>query len=395
MAKHIFKRTICFFMVMTLCFIIFGQSEKNVMPVEAKTEAQLDAEIKASQQKQKELQSLINSTKGDLSKEKENQQAISQQISTTESVISSLETKISNLNSQISQSEANLAKQQQEIIQGVNDFKSRLRAMYLSGDDSYASILAGSSDFYDFLMKMELIKDVAAHDDKTISDLIAKKKAFEQQKKDLEAKKKEVESSKATYDKNKSSLDSLYSKSNDMIAQLNAQKASYEKMTAEQKKAQEAAEKELDRLIAEKQSHNTVFVGGTFAWPVPGYYYVSSGYGMRWGKMHKGIDIAGGGINGKPIVAANSGTVIIAMKNAQYGSGYGGYGNVLVIDHGGGYTTLYAHCSSLAVSVGQQVNKGQTVAYVGSSGNSTGPHLHFEIRTNNNAQDPMNWFKKS
>ena len=111
---------------------------------------------------------------------------------------------------------------------------------------------------------------------------------------------------------------------------------------------------------------------------------------MRWGRMHKGIDIAGSGIYGKPIVAANAGKVIVAFTNDSPGYSYGKY---VMIDHGGQNVTLYGHCSKLNVSAGQYVNKGDTIAFVGSTGNSTGPHLHFEIRRNGSTVNPMNYFK--
>ena len=125
---------------------------------------------------------------------------------------------------------------------------------------------------------------------------------------------------------------------------------------------------------------------GQFTWPVPSCKSISSKYGYRWGRLHAGIDISGGGVYGKTIVAADKGTVI-SVKNEP-----NGYGLNLVISHNNGYTTRYAHCSKILVSVGETVSKGQTIAKVGNTGRSTGPHLHFEIRKNGNPQNPMNWF---
>ncbi len=125
---------------------------------------------------------------------------------------------------------------------------------------------------------------------------------------------------------------------------------------------------------------------GRFTWPVPSCKSVSSYYGYRWGRLHSGIDISGGGVYGKTIVAADKGTV----TKIKYDSN--GYGHYLIISHNNGYSTLYAHCSKILVSVGETVSKGQAVAKVGSTGRSTGPHLHFEIRVNGTAKNPMNWF---
>lgn len=122
---------------------------------------------------------------------------------------------------------------------------------------------------------------------------------------------------------------------------------------------------------------------GTFMWPMPYTHNITSLFEWRWGRMHQGIDISASGIYGQPIVAADGGTVI------HSGDDGGGYGNYVVIDHGNGYQTIYAHCSSLAVSSGEYVSQGQTVGYVGSTGNSTGPHLHFEIKYDGTALDPL------
>lgn len=124
---------------------------------------------------------------------------------------------------------------------------------------------------------------------------------------------------------------------------------------------------------------------GTLMWPVPYTKNVTSGYGKRWGTFHSGIDIAANGIKGQPIVAADGGTVSFVKQ------GNSGYGNHLKIDHGNGMYTLYAHCSSINVSAGQKVSKGQAIATVGSTGNSTGPHLHFEVIVNNKKQNPKDY----
>ncbi len=122
---------------------------------------------------------------------------------------------------------------------------------------------------------------------------------------------------------------------------------------------------------------------GTFSWPLSYTHNITSLYEWRWGRMHWGIDISDGGVYGQPISASDGGTVI---HSGDLGDGYGNY---VIIDHGNGYQTLYGHCSSLAVSSGQYVSKGETIGYVGSTGNSTGPHLHFEIIYNSNKLDPL------
>ncbi|MGD9696803.1 MAG: murein hydrolase activator EnvC [Thermoleophilia bacterium] len=140
----------------------------------------------------------------------------------------------------------------------------------------------------------------------------------------------------------------------------------------------------LAAKIVAAQGAASVAVGpsspGGFAWPVSGP--ITSGFGPRWGRMHEGIDIAVG--SGTPVGASKAGTVIVAGWN-------GGYGNLVVVDHGGGISTAYAHNTSISVSVGQSVGQGQVLAYSGSTGNSTGPHVHFEVRVNGSAVNPLGY----
>lgn len=385
------KKTISVALAFVVCFAIIGNTKLPENTAEAKTLSELEAQLKANKAKQDQLAAQISATKGDISKESQNQQAISDQITVTQNIINDLDTKIANLDTQIADTENLLTTQKEKIDTGIDDYKQRLRAMYIAGNTSYAEILVGSSDFFDFLMKVELIKDVAARDDKQIDDLIALKNEYEITKQSLEDDKAEQVSAKTDSEANKSELDSLYSQSQEMIDQLNAQRKSYENQTAQQKKEEEEIEAAIKKKIEEESNKNQAYVGGVFTWPVPGFTYISSGFGPRWGTYHYGIDITGGGIYNKPIVAANSGKVIIAFTN--YTPGYS-YGKYVVIDHGGGYTTLYGHCNSLAVKVGDYVTKGQTIAYVGTTGNSTGYHCHFEIRVNGVRKNPMNWFTK-
>ncbi len=391
-----FRKTFSLMMVVVMCFVFVGQQGSQSVSVEAKTLSQLqqerdalNAKIVESQKKQKEYANQISATQNSIAKEKENKEAIANQIEVTESIITDLDEKISLLEAEISATEDLLVEQEASIVQGVEDFKQRLRAMYLSGNDSMAAILLGSTDFFDMLMKLELCKRVAKHDNDMIESLIDMKNQYEATKLTLETQKTEEEATRAEYQSNKEYLDGLYAKSQDMIDYLAAQEQQYKNMTAAAIKAEEDAEAEIEKVIKQMQDLQSKYVGGTFLWPVPGFNYISSYYGMRWGRLHKGIDIAGKGIYRANIVAANSGKVIYASNS--YIPGYS-YGKYVIIDHGGTYSTLYGHCDQVLVSVGQTVNRGDVIAKVGTTGNSTGYHLHFEIRVNGVANDPMKWF---
>jgi len=147
-------------------------------------------------------------------------------------------------------------------------------------------------------------------------------------------------------------------------------------------------------------SSNSIFsrTASGFAWPAPGFCYISSYYGPRWGSFHGGIDVGDAGIHGGAACASKSGTVITVCnscthdypKNGSCGCG-GGYGNYVVISHDGTYSTVYGHLASACVSVGQYVNQGDVIGYIGSTGWSTGAHLHFEVRVNGNRVDPLGY----
>jgi len=193
-------------------------------------------------------------------------------------------------------------------------------------------------------------------------------------------------------------LDTQVSKVNKVISGLSSDAAAAQKDIA-------AIKKEMQEALKPSTGGNQIFADGQFIWPVPGNFGISSYYGSRWGSSHKGIDISNGGIKGKAVVATANGTVYIAKSGCTHNYGKsgscgcgGGYGNYVAIDHGSyngtNYRTLYGHMGSITVSNGQQVKKGQVIGYVGSTGWSTGWHLHYEIIQNYVRVDPMKFYSK-
>lgn len=437
-AKRLFKRAITCIIALALSFGFFRLPSENVMETSASKISEAKEKVEEYQAQQDEYDKQIKDTENDIAKEEENQKAIKKQMNTVQKTIQSLDEYISELqanidalNSQIADTQKLVDAKKAEIESGINDFKKRLRAMYIAGNDSYTSIILGADDFYDVLMKVELVKRVADHDNKIIDKLVAVKNEYEAAKKKLEGQKSQVETEKATYDKQKeekkqqrAKLKELYSKSAEAKENLEKEKAIFEKKKSEIAKEQEQAEATWAKLVEEARqraaaeeaarraagqndtpSGNTArtnggssTVTGNFIWPVPGYYNITYGVGWRWGAYHAGIDISSNGIRGAQIVASDAGTVVQAEnscphdygKNGSCGCG-GGYGRYCIVDHGNGYMTLYGHMENCIVSVGQKVNQGQTLGYVGSTGFSTGAHCHFEVRLNGAAQDPENY----
>jgi murein DD-endopeptidase MepM/ murein hydrolase activator NlpD len=386
------------FLCFAVCISCFSAADNYSVVSHAETLAQLQAKQKANKAKLDEIKKKTAAAQNSIAEQKKKQEYIQQQIDVTEDNIRVITEKIELLEADIKAKEESIAAQEQKIAKGIEDFKARLKAMYVSGGDSgMASVLVGAKDFYDLLARMEIIQRISQRDDELIETLNAELKQLKEDKAALEATKAEADSDKAELEQAKADLNSAYEQSEAEQARLKKEIEEYAKNKAEIDKQEAEIEKQIQAIIAAEAAKNKLtYVGGTFTWPLPGYYYISSPYGSRtlFGvtKFHKGVDISGSGVNGKPIVAANGGKVIVANTSYTPGVSYGMY---VMIDHGGGYVTLYGHCSALNVTAGQTVNKGDVIAYVGSTGQSTGPHLHFEVRVNGATTNPMNYFTKA
>lgn len=424
MAKSLIKRILSLLTAMILVMTMIGYTDTTVI-THADKQADLEKELADLKEQQDKYEDLLKSAKDDLYEERQYQKTITAQIETTEEYIRTLVELMNEYDAEIAGIEAEIAlieldildtqklinEQKIEIDENIELYEQRLRALYLSGNDSVASIILGATDFFDMLMKIELVTRVARYNDTLIQGLIDLKDSYENNQLLLEGKIAERELAIAEVDNKKADtallkadwesqladLNALYEQSDERIEELKDERDSIEENLEEIEKEAEKLEEEIQKIIAEKARAN--YMGdlpeGSFLWPVPGYYYVSSEYGYRWGKLHKGLDIAGSGIKGEPITAANSGEVIFVINNCKHNYGKnkscgcgGGYGRYCIIDHGGGYTTLYAHATEIIVKEGDHVTTGDVLGYVGSTGYSTGWHLHFEIRIDGKAKDP-------
>lgn len=433
--KGLLKRALAFGLALWACAAVAMQNHTQVTFTGADEYDDEISEYQESldelQEKQEELDSMIAETQDDIAYEQENQEAITAQIAVVEDTLQKLDAYIADLQDQIDQQQAQIdetdlqiSQKKQEITDGVDRFKIRLRTMYIAGNESYTELLLGSTDFYDLLMKLELVKRVTEHDNAFINNLIDLKKQYEAQLELQQSQKVQLEDTMAVQEEKKSDwtaqvqkLNELYTQSKASEEALKAAEQEYynskDDLESEQQEAEDALQAAIEaariaREQAEQEQNNNSggeYSGeiregtGNFIWPVPGYYTITSGYGYRWGTLHKGIDISGSDVHGKAIVAADAGTVIDAYsgcthdygKDGSCGCG-GGYGNYVMIDHGNGYVTLYGHAAYISVSVGDVVEQGQTIAGVGSTGWSTGNHLHFEVRYNGTPIDPAQFF---
>ena len=264
-------------------------------------------------------------------------------------------------------------------------FKKRLRIMYEnSSGNSLFGMLTESKNITDFFNRLELISAISKNDKELIKSLASMKQDVEY-KKTLKEDEKQQKLLLA-YDKQKRIEDLKLSRASlqDEMSRLDTTLKKLEAQEDELLKQSSDIEKQIKAL----QKKNRKYAGGIMAWPSTSSYEITSYFGMRMHpvlrktKMHTGIDI--GAARGSSILAANKGTVI-------YAGWQSGYGQTVIIDHGGGISTLYAHCSKLLVSAGQEVSTGDVIAKVGSTGLATGPHLHFEVRVDGSPVDPLKY----
>ena len=388
-------------MLCLTCTVGFGMTSEQPVKVSA---ANSLSEI---QQKQKEIQKKLDEAKSKLSSvnkqinaEKQKQQSINSRISLNQKKINLLQESISAMNADIQemnklivQKEEDIANKEIEITDTYEAFKKRMRAMYMAGENSSIEMLLSAESFSDFLTNAEMMRAISAHDQHLVEELRAQKTAIQQEMADIEEEKVAIEQRKQEIiiqrediKATQSELEQAYAKSKDAMQDYDALKDKYESNRDAALAEEAAVEAELQNWYKTHSSSSSdgSTANSKFIWPLPGYSRVSSPYGSRWGGFHTGMDITGGGVFGANIAAVASGTVIQSTSHYSYG-------NYVIIDHGGGYSTLYAHASQLLVSIGQKVVQGQTIAKVGSTGNSTGPHLHFEVRVNGKHQNPANY----
>ena len=271
-------------------------------------------------------------------------------------------------------------------------YRRHVRAMEENGRYTYLSILFGSRSLGELMSNLDMIGEIMEADQRSYEQYTAAREQSEQIQAEYETMLTELDSRQSELETEKAALEVQIDEATQMIVDLEAQletdRAAYEEQLAKEA----ALEADIQEMIAElerQEAANSIVSTGTYIWPLPGYR-PGSAYGWRihpiWGdrRFHAGEDI--GAPSGTSILAADSGIATVIPDNGN------GYGNYIIINHGGGRTTLYAHMSGFAVSNGATVTQGQTIGYVGSTGNSTGPHLHFEVRVNGATTDPKGYF---
>ena len=344
------------------------------------------------QTKQQELQNQINEATGqledvqdDLSENLQQVQKLDERIADSQSELDELNTKITELQTSIDEVSTKLNEAEDRYNRQQEILETRLVAMYEAGETNYLDVILSSRSISDFLSNYFLITELAGYETDLLEDMEKQKNEIEKEKKNLDDTQQQLAAIKANQTKTAKVLENTKTVRENFIAKLSDEEKNIQAQIDEYNRQFEEINNEILALALE--GIDTQYIGGEFAWPVPGYTRITSKYGMRTHpitgvyKLHTGVDI--GAPMGASFVAANDGIVVKAGYN-------GAYGNMVIIDHGGGVQTLYAHGSEIMVKVGDTVKKGETVVLkVGSTGYSTGAHAHFEVRLNGVVTDSM------
>jgi len=396
------KKIVSFLLVLFLFTVAVPKEAQFWLVADASKLSDMRAEY---EQMEKDLADLKKKLKNLQSKESGYLSQIAnynEQISLVEDEIDAVNALIEGYNEQIEEKNGQIAALGDEIesldtsiTENYEKFKERLLSFHKTGDASTLEILFGSESLADFFNRYAVIKTVTARDQRlldNLSDEIARQEAQkaenERLREELTEQVNESEEMKKNLLEKQDELKDMKKQSQSLLKRIQSDQRAAESAIEDLDEDMEALEKEIEE--ATRNSKGTF--DGTFAWPLKGYTRVSSGFGYRThpvtGKknsFHKGIDLPAP--KNTPITAAAAGTVV-----AAYNTSTGSYGKYVIIDHGGGYLTVYAHCNKVLVKKGDKVTQGQQIAAIGTTGTSTGYHLHFEIRINGQYTDPRDQY---
>ena len=416
----------------------------GVVAVSASDISDLEQRKAELEQKQEQEKEKLEQQKGEVDAQQGEIDKINEQLESVSTDIRACYSNIVKIEKDINSKQAQIDKKNKQIEANMDVLRERLKAIYIAGEVSSLEVILGAKDFSDFLDKLQLVQYVSNHDEELINkiqkqlDAISDQKAaLEQDKSDLEDEKQTLETKQdelnVILEENKETLASLqnkvdqtemnlslseeelnglsseiqeyYRKQRELLAQQQAEAArrAAEAEAAQQQEQNNSGEssgstEESGGSYEDPSAPKQINAGSGWVWPTPGCYTLTSQFNeSRSYEQHGGIDI--GASMGTPIYAANSGTVVSSNNSCPHVSAGGnwcscggGYGNFIWILHDNGYETIYGHMTSTAVSTGESVAAGQLIGYVGSSGWSTGPHLHFELRIGGVKTDPLSLF---
>ncbi len=380
-----FFRTTLAFVICSLVIFSFVYAEENETNNTTNTAStDLQTQRNEIQNQMNEANEQLESVQNDISENLQQVQKLDEKISNSQQELDELNKKIEDLENSSEEVEKKLKTAEENYDKQKKLLDSYLVAVQESSDTQYLDVLLSSKSISEFLSNYFLITELANSQVELLEDMQNKKNEIQQSKEKLDKNKEDLAVIKANQTKTATVLANTKTVRENFISKLSDQEKDIQSKIDEYYAQFNAINSEILQLA--QGGIATQYIGGELAWPVPGYTVISSNYGMRTHpitgvyKLHTGVDIRAP--LGATFIAANDGIVTKASYN-------GAYGNMVIIDHGGGVSTLYAHGSEILVQVGQTVKRGEPVLKVGSTGYSTGPHAHFEVRLNGVVTNPM------
>ncbi len=370
---------LAFIIICTYITTVYAEDSDNNLTDLQNQQQDLQDQLTESNDQLEEVQSQLSENLQQIEK-------LDEKIKKSEDKMSELDTQVKELQEEISNIQSQLDVAEKKYEKQKDIMEKRLVAIYESGDTQYIDVLLKSKDLSEFLSGYYLITEITSMDKDLLDEVETEKKEIELSKQKLEKNQATLATALQTQTKTSTVLQNTKTLRENYISRLSdeekAKQAQIDEITAQY----EAVNEQILELA--KQGLDTEYIGGVLAWPVPGYTKITSNYGMRVHpitgqyKLHTGVDISAP--IGANFVAANDGIVTKAEYNTAYGK-------MVMIDHGGGISTLYAHGSEILVTVGQTVKRNEAILKVGSTGYSTGPHAHFEVRINGVVTNPIEY----
>lgn len=367
---------------------------------------QKQQEIKDAQDQKKQMQSGLTDIKSIISELEQSKKDLAAYVTQLDANLSGIQARIAEIKEMISQKEAEIVQTQAELDAAVakeetqyENMKIRIKNMYERGDDFYFEAILTARSFADMINRVDYVEKVSASDRNILEEFRTTREYVEVCKAQLESEQELLQEAKKNVEAEEASMESLIAQKKADIEAYESDISNREQLVKEYEAeiaAQEAEIKEMEQIAKtlqkqlEEANGKKTYDGGMFAWPAPSFTRISDEYGERMHptlhvkKFHNGLDLAAPG--GSPILAAYNGTVVAAAYSSTMG-------NYIMIDHGDNLYTIYMHASKLYVSQGAEVVKGQKIAAVGTTGRSTGNHLHFGVRLNGSYVSPWNYLK--
>lgn len=398
--KH-WKKAVC---LLLSAVIIFTYAE----PAQAVTSDSIrekEAEIEAARKEVSSLKSSLTDVEALKKELEQSKNDLTTYVTELDNKLSDIQSKIEQYNTLIIEKEEQIEVTTEELNEAVRmqeeqyeAMKKRIQFMYERGDTFYMELLLSATSFSDMINKADYIEALSEYDKQKLEEYVETKEMIQLFKEELEAEKEVLDEAKIAVEAEEANISALISEKESQIVKVSGDISNkeaaikeYEAMIAQENAEIAALEKAVAEEKARLEAENAqarIYNGGMFAFPCPGYKRISDEYGNRihpilgTQQFHNGVDLAAP--SGTAIYAAYDGDVVAATYS-------GSMGNYIMIDHGSGLYTIYMHCSALYVSKGQTVVKGQNIAAVGSTGRSTGPHLHFSVRLNGSYVSPWNY----